>query len=417
MEPLPEQLLGRKRPRLSWEASAHFCWMTLLAPVEIQLMLRCLDVRSRLIAARCNKQLYAAANHPFAWPQEPSVMLRVDNEATALQSFGARVRRSLLRLVPIRLSVQLRRDIQLKNAAFAFLHAEILAVPNVRALKLQLLSATWRPVAYDFLLPLLLHPDAEQLRSIDILRFQQYDFTPAMWQRLQSFPHLHSLSVCPVGGHPGPRFANYMQQLSLLPSLNHLSMKIPEYNQNGLYPSLSRGAHLVSLHLEGAFVDTKLVNCLAQLPQLQRLQLRDSRADVHLASAWTALCSLREVQLEDVSQSDRLLPLLSSLPSLRLLRWRCRAPSFFSTDGVGHPSTLPLLAPLRRLLHPSPLLRVQLLLPHYLQQWTSDPRTMISAAQEAQRRCVWDELHQLPSQLPRTRIVEVNLNDDEWRSA
>jgi hypothetical protein len=90
----------------------------------------------------------------------------------------------------------------------------------------------------------------------------------------------------------------------------------------------------------------------------------------------------------------------------------------FPTNGVDYPTTLPLLAPLRRVLHPSPLLRVELLLPRDVQHWTFDSRDVISdAAQEAERRRAWDELHQLPTQLPRTRIVEVNLNDDEWCSA
>jgi len=62
IEPLPEQSLSFKLARHSLHTLS---WMSILATVEIQLVLRCLDFRSRLTAARCNKQLYAAASHPF----------------------------------------------------------------------------------------------------------------------------------------------------------------------------------------------------------------------------------------------------------------------------------------------------------------------------------------------------------------
>jgi hypothetical protein len=132
VKPLPEQSLRHKRPRLSWEKSARFCWLSLLATVEVQLMLRCLDVRSRLSAARCNKQLYAAANHPFAWPQEQMATLRANNDVASLQSLGDRVRGSLLRLSSIHLRVLIQR---MTGGPFC---AEVFAVPNVHAITVRM---------------------------------------------------------------------------------------------------------------------------------------------------------------------------------------------------------------------------------------------------------------------------------------
>jgi hypothetical protein len=90
--PLPEQSLGCKRPCSS---SAGFSsWMSVLAPVECQLVLRFLDIRARLATARCNEQLFEAASQPFACPQEQLAALPVENDAAVLQSLGARVRGS-----------------------------------------------------------------------------------------------------------------------------------------------------------------------------------------------------------------------------------------------------------------------------------------------------------------------------------
>jgi hypothetical protein len=140
---LPEQSLGCKHARPS---SAYFCWMSILATVEVQLVLRCLDPLSRLAAARCNRQLCAAASHPFAWPQEQMATLCVANEAAALQSLGARVRESLLRSSSIRLRVQLG------NARIVPLCPEVFAVANVRTIRVhQGVTAIFLPA--DFLLP------------------------------------------------------------------------------------------------------------------------------------------------------------------------------------------------------------------------------------------------------------------------
>jgi len=161
IEPLPEQSLGRKRPRHS---SRTFGWLSILAPVEVQLVLRCLDSRSRLIAARCSKQLYAAANHSFAWPQEQMATLRVEHDVMALQLLGQRVRRSLLRLSSIRLYVVLPAAIP------GPLRSELFAVPNVQSIKVQS-SSTSELIGSDFFLPMLLHPAAQRLRSLDITGF------------------------------------------------------------------------------------------------------------------------------------------------------------------------------------------------------------------------------------------------------
>jgi hypothetical protein len=154
--------LGRKRLRHS---PRTFNWMSILALVEVQLVLRCLDARSRLTAARCNKQLYAAVNHPFAWPQEQMATLGLgaNTDVVALQSLGGRVRGSLLRLASIRLRVWLSDEID------GPLCPELFAVPNVQSITLQPEQDGVIPTAAsESLLPLLRHPAAQQLRSLDI---------------------------------------------------------------------------------------------------------------------------------------------------------------------------------------------------------------------------------------------------------
>jgi len=60
----------------------------------------------------------------------------------------------------------------------------------------------------------------------------------------------------------------------------------------------------------------------------------------------------------------------------------------------------------------APLLQVELLLPHTFDGWCSASHDIGYAELTNYRRRVWIELHQLPSQLPRTRVVEVKPEDE-----
>jgi hypothetical protein len=230
IEPLPEQALGSKRARHS--SSDAFSWLSILATVEDQLMLRCLDVRSRLTAARCNKQLYAAASHPFAWPQAHMATLWVDNDASALRSFGEQVRRSLLRFTTIRLHVGLLNGSRL-------VCLEVFAVPNVRALTLQPLPSAGNPhaMALHFLCPLLRRPAAQQLHSLDLSRLWCHKCSFAEWQQLCTLRQLRSLSLGSVLGKD--RFY-VLKDLALLPSLSHLSLAHASSTPSSLLEPLSQ---------------------------------------------------------------------------------------------------------------------------------------------------------------------------------
>jgi hypothetical protein len=67
------------------------------------------------------------------------------------------------------------------------------------------------------------------------------------------------------------------------------------------------------------------------------------------------------------------------------------------------------------LLTAAPLLQVELLLPRSFVQWQRTRSVGPNVPEEVrsfqQRR--WDEVYQLPTQLPRVRIVEVDPEDDK----
>jgi hypothetical protein len=373
--------------------------MSLLATVELQLVLRCLDGHSRLAAARCNKKLFAAASHPFAWPQDPLFMLRVENDWVVMEELGVRVRGSLLRLASIHLLVQLR------DHASAVLRSEIFALPNAHGITVHP-PTRYASVPADFLLPLLRHPAAPQLRVLDVGCLYFYRCSSAELQQLQTLPRLHSLSF---GDTACDNLAT-LESLSLLSSLTHLTLNM-ERHQARLLPSLPLCSRLVSLKLSSSVIRTELVNCLAQLPSLQRLHLHNGDVAQQTAGAWAALRSLHEIHLDRVWDAIRLLPVLSSTPALRMLRWHCKPPWYALRER--HFPSLPQLGPLGQLLSATPLLQVELLMPRTFDEWlherTADEVT--NALTNYQRR-VWDELHQLPVQLPRVRIVAVESDDD-----
>jgi hypothetical protein len=390
--------LGRKRARYS---SRTFSWLSVLAPVEVQLVLRCLNFRSRvcrLLAARCSKQLYAAASHPFAWPQEQMVTLRMDNDASAMQALGTRVRCSLLRLSTIHLRVQQR-----PRGSGLLYHPEISSVQAITV------HATLEcGVVDDFLCPMLLHPAAQQLRSLDVSRFWYHRCSPLVLQHLQALPHLHSLSL---GGPTGNNLPA-LHSLPLFPSLTHLSLQLHLAQAPQLYPLLSLCVRLVSLKLRLSTVSMDLLHCLAQLPLLQRLQLSRCVVEEQSATAWAALRSLHELEVDNVAEANRLFTVLGSVPALRLLRWHCRAPLSVAGPTATDALCLPQLEPLARLLLTARLLQVELLLPRTFDEWCSASHYIGYAELANCRRHVWVELHQFPSQLSRTRIVEVDPDDD-----
>jgi hypothetical protein len=370
--------------------------------VEIQLVLRCLDFRSRLVAARCSKQLHAAASQPFAWPQEEMLTFRVPHTASSLLAFGERLRVSRFHLSPIDLRLLLPEKF------IRPLCPELFEVPNVHAITVrpdQIISSG----ANEFLLPLLRHPSARLLRSIDVPCY--FDCPSAAdLQQLRTLQHLHSLSV-----HCSPDTFSTLQQLPLFPSLTHLTTFGPIVGAV-LSASLVRCTHLTSLQLVGVIVTPELAARLAELPSLQRLQLQASNVAVQPGQAWTALHSLREIQLDEIRQAKRLLVVLPFFPALRVLRWRCRSPR--SLQPSFNPVVVPQLEILRSLLIEMPQLEVQLLLPSTFEEWSEEAKVIADDRLTSHQRRVWTELQQLPAQLPphRVRIVAVERDADDWRA-
>jgi hypothetical protein len=354
--------------------------------------LRCLDVCNRLRAARCNKQLLTAASHPFAWPPEQMATLEVDNDAVALQALGARVRGSLLRLAPIRLEVLLPLDV------LSPLSPEVFVVPNMHTIRL-CPEGDCQDVLEDCLLPMLRHPSARQLRSLDVSYFVHHCCSVAELQQLQTLPHLHSLSL---GWTACCRILTLQQQqLSLLPALTHLGLNVGCVWPGHLYVSLSLCTRLVSVHFEEAIICAKLINCLAQLPSLQRLHFERSAVKEQTAGAWAVLRSLRELRVDRVREANRLLSVPSTIPSLRLLRWRC------------HVCELPPLESLRPLLLATSLLQVELVMQRTFEKWQGAwSRVPVSDELTRHQRLCWVTLQQLPVQLRRVHIVEL----EPWKS-
>jgi hypothetical protein len=267
--------------------------MGVLATVEVQLVLRCLDVRSRLRVARCNKHLYAAASYPFAWPKEQLATLQVSEHGSALQALGGRVRRSLLRLSPIRLRVH---GVDLPTSPWN--SPEVFSVPNVHALSVLPSYAPDRPIA-DYYLSLLRHPAARELRSLHLSDSWAPECSLAELQQLQTLPHLHSLAL---GSASKSHISAALLQLAKLPALTHLSINAqwPLEDLEQLHSSLAHCTRLLSLRLNCASVCTGLVNCLAQLPLLRHLYLHESTVKKQSSEAWEALRSLCEIELNAV---------------------------------------------------------------------------------------------------------------------
>jgi hypothetical protein len=334
--------------------------------------------------------------------------LRVDNRALAMHALGRRVRGSLLRLSAIHLRVQLSDEI----VDVGPLCSDLFAVPNVQSLVVQQGNEDQR-FPPDFLLPMLLHPATQQLRSLDIFDLVDFECTPAELQQLATLPQLQSLSL---GTTVSANFPFSLPQSSVIfPSLTHLSLYQPDDEQAQLYSPLSRCPRLTSLKLEALVLSTEIVDCLAQLPLLQRLQLCYGGVAASDTHAWTAVRSLREIELDYVHDGPPLLSMLCSIPALRLLRWRCRVPQYSVYP------YLPSLATLSELMLTTPLLRVELIMPRTLDQWRVQtlPHTVSSTDVDmlSYQRQRWDELQQLLTELPRGRIVVVEPEDDEHQKS
>jgi hypothetical protein len=413
IEPLPEQALGRKRPRPS--SYAGFSRLGVLATVEIQLMLRCLDVRSRLRAARCGKQLYAAASHPFAWPPEHMATLRVSNDAASPHALVQWIHGSLVRMAS---SIHLR--ISVPTVLRAPLYPAIFAVPVVRAITVQPPSIS-QPAVSEVLLPLLLHPLAQQLRSLDVSRLWHYCLSRAELQQLLTCPHLHSLSF----GRPADRgFSETLDQLALLPSLTHLSFQMASSGYRCLCAPLSRCARLTSLQLVDATINQHLLCGLADLPHLQCLQLQGGEVELVLQAQTDRERSRQSKRFWGTIGTTRttmryVAPTLPLFPALRLLRWRCRAPEHVPLQPAPSYPRAPVRPSMAQCLQhllsttEAAQVQVELVLPSTFAHWRRQSINSVNQDVLDHQHREWDELQRLPAFLTRAHIVEVEPEDDE----
>jgi hypothetical protein len=107
-----------------------------------------------------------------------------------------------------------------------------------------------------------------------------------------------------------------------------------------------------------------------------------------------------------MTEINRLLPALSSAPSLRLLRWHCKPLRYTPSHQF---SSLPQLESLRPLFTAAPLLRVELLLPRTFDEWRALFHSSHSVS--AELTGLWNELQQLPAEMPRVSIVDLDSDD------
>jgi hypothetical protein len=156
------------------------------------------------------------------------------------------------------------------------------------------------------------------------------------------------------------------------------------------------------------YIKTELIECLAKLPQLRRLHFRGGRMDQQWGFLWGQLRSLQELQLGNVLGASRVVPTLRFMRTLRLLRWYCHTPQLVPSS-PNHVGCLPLLEPLREQMTAVKQLRVELMVSSSFYNgrpsahWDQDIDVLKDHVQH-----LWTDLRLLPSQLPRTRIVEFN---------
>jgi hypothetical protein len=169
--------------------------------VEWQLVLQFVDTDARLKAARCSRQLLAAADHPFAWRHAEAVVVR-QPDSQPPQGYAQRLLRSLrpppLRLVPsLALPGRLRRSL-LRHASILLRvdKDSSLSIAAIVALSQRLrelrIHADWTAANVEELLP---HPALQQLR---VLRLPSRSRTAAVALAC-GLLQLHSLSHYPAG--------------------------------------------------------------------------------------------------------------------------------------------------------------------------------------------------------------------------
>ena len=326
MQPLPEQ--ARKRPRRSPRLHSP---IDLLAKVELQLVLQCLDADSRLKAARCSRRLMRAADDPFAWVGTPPFSVSSRKQAQP----GTVISRSLLRHAPIELLLNSDPTMEL----------EVWLIPRLHGL----IVFAWQKYLFPSLLPL------PALRGLQTLRLY-FSPTVAVLQRLPTLPQLHTLEIHP---HLPEDDCSW---LPAMPALTDLNTRLPSFSSEA-HAAIGQCARLQSLRLlvTGFMPDSFAPFCATPaMGQLRHLEFQFLAMGCDMLSAdewragWSALAQLESLCLKEVQSVDQLLPHLAQAPALRTLT------IFLRPSPDPQPSIYPSTAALRQLLAAAPQLQVRL---------------------------------------------------------
>jgi hypothetical protein len=340
-----------------------------LADVEIQLVLQCLDRRSRVAAAGMSKRIFAAAKNPFVWlhahPSEMIIVktseLPLSDPAAAASSSSSSSSWSLRRFVPRRLKVNSR----LSDGWTAHLPSLVQTV-GVAPLHAVANPACW--VKFQEWAELLGTPSLHQLvwNQLRSMTFAwQIHLLPAQFRAtldcIVALPHLTHLSIFPAEIQCSP---DALLPLSRAPALTDLEVSFGRMFGTGhghiALPALRHIQGLKRLHFRSATFDERDVlppdhsdssnsdpavpssrewctfrsffecpSIAANLEHLSFSSLHGScpadrtTAPELLAAryehAFAALKNLRTLELEAVSGIDDMLPHLHHAPVLRHL--------------------------------------------------------------------------------------------------
>jgi hypothetical protein len=359
-----------------------------------------LDPGSRLKAARCSRQLLAAADDEFAWAAGGVARLLLSNHSLSQPS---RIQSSLLRHAPIALHVV---------SGGAACIPGILAVGHLRELRLHLWFAQQGPGA------LLVHPSLQDLRVLHLS-------DPACLRTLElvaALPRLQSLALPSLTGrlenqegpHPSPFYwPGDLAPLLHMAQLTELEMRDWKRPYAEDAAIIGRLVQLRSLRLTAvdnmatAFahfpVDSPMLAQLRHLTIEDFCVYNDSAGHVSALSRLPQVESLRLIRAREI---DSLLASLHHAPALRLLVVECSSqhPSQIASEGPSHPSG----AALRSLLTAAPLLQVQLQVPS-LERWNAAMRAQCYITGRILADGQWAPLQQLAADLrPRVTLLTVD---------
>jgi hypothetical protein len=242
-QPLPAQITEPSRVMIG-------CPLLLLADVELQLCMQFLDKDSKLKAARCNRQLLHAADHPFAWRGEPVFV-----EACGAEQVE-RACTTLLRFAPIHLCCICLGPL-----------SGVTAVPHLFGL--ELMNSPEGASAAD-LPQLLQHPN---LARLQLLRLGVNEATFLTVDAMRLIARLPQLQTIDILLPRGEKSAALLQPLTDAPALTDLTVRRNRSAVNTeLLTAINGCGGLRRLRFESLVFDRGNFAALCSSPNMRRLQ-------------------------------------------------------------------------------------------------------------------------------------------------